>query len=167
MILMMGEQAAATFTAVSVVLIGAVVQYLLEIHRRRSERRATFLGEQKAVYARFMSAIVTWHAAIRHEHAVRTDVAEHIDRGSAAAVLEEARQAAMSPVFELRLIGSDPVRARGEDVLAFTYDYQDMHAPGGSVPKHPVPRWLDVRDAFIAEVRRDLARVGFVAEHGG
>lgn len=156
---MSGEQLAATFTAVSVVLIGAVVQYLLEMQRRKSERRAQLLGEQKAVYASYMGAIVAWQHAVRREHEARTGAVEGVDARAAAAVAE-ARQSAMMPLFELRLIGSQQVRERAEDVVTFNYWYEDQHAPGATPPEHPVPRWVEVRDAFIAQVRSELADAG-------
>jgi hypothetical protein len=142
------------------VLINAsavIVGVRMEINRRRLESNRTRLEDRRMVYAGFMSKIVKWQHLVVIEHDLRnpTDQLSKQLHAEALSNLRLARQEAMEPLFELRMLGNPEVVRIGEKVVNFNYDYEREY---GSYPKDMVqhPEWVKVRDEFITAVRKEL-----------
>jgi len=132
----------------------------LEIDRRRRESQRGRLQDRRITYASFMAHIVRWQHAIVAEYEERRHATANStnDHQTAKVNLRMARQEAMAPLFELRMIGNTDVVALGEEVATFNYAYEKMHQviPATVPVDGPHPEWVDVRDRFIKAVRNEL-----------
>jgi hypothetical protein len=139
------------------VVVGSGTTIYLERERRRREEHHASRNERKLVYAAFMAGVVRWQHEIVSRHALRfgsgPDPANHPKADDA---LERFRQDLMPPLFELRMVGTPEVLSCAEDVMSYTYEYQERHEGLDPGYEEPCPRWIALRDAFIEAVRIEI-----------
>lgn len=148
-------------STISGVLVGTFAGFVSEKRKRSHDFSVSLRNEKKAVYARFLSTVVQWQNAISWRWGLRyTNEVPDPDLRGASRRVEEAHQAAMTPLFELRMIGSLEVIAAAEEIMQFTYSYEKEYEEE-SVDREAVRReWIVHRDNLILQARKEI--VGLV-----
>ena len=144
--------------ALSISALAILTTFVLELDRRRRESTTRRLTDRRAVYAAFLSFIVRWQHAVVAEAEERVRASGGTSRAleTARQNLRVAKQEAMTPLFELRMVGGKSVVEIGERVVDFNYLYEKLYREDPDSVPSPHPQWIEVRDAFIAAVRDEL-----------
>ncbi len=135
-----------------------IVGVALEKNRRHLDANRARIADRRTIYSSFMAKIVRWQHLVVIEYESRNERDRPSGRTQAEVFdsLRIARQDAMEPLFELRMLGSPELARLAEEVVNFNYRYEDEYRTSTVPLPSPHPDWIRVRDDFISAARREF-----------
>ncbi len=146
------------------VVAGAAITSLAENRRVHRDRSWKAQDARAAVYAEFLASIVQWQHQITWSQDRIDASGSSLDSRLAKVehlkdAIDAAHQAALVPLFRLRMIGSAAVVRWSQEVMHLNYWYQERFLGGGLDPELRDQfrgEWELVRDPFLDAVRAEV-----------
>lgn len=170
---MLGNYLVTTIAGLGGVLIGSGFTIYNEREGRKWDQTLNLRSEKRKIYSDFLVCVARWqnelmwrwekkhnkHMSFLDDSTVQIHELESLESREGLGTnrsVEEAQQATMSPLFQIRMLGSPEVIVAADLIIANMYERKkefSTHQPDFVLLRR---KWYDNRDGFIECVRKEL-----------